>query len=388
MSLQDIYLYINVPFCLKRCHYCNCTLTSSEEDLLSCKTNSSLYVGAILKEISNFNGENKRCSGISFGGGTPSLLEVSQIERILNATMKCCASIKENAQISIEIFPGTKKRKELMALRGMGFNRASIGAQTFDDDELRLLGRAHSTKSFFETYDDLNAAGFRNLNIDLLFGLPTGNYSSWMKNVDAALKLQPKHLTTYYWYPTRGSNLFDKIKEGLLNQHSREVYIEQYKYAINTAKEHGLKLYWDYNFSCGKEYEYAIERDIFRLFPIRGFGPSAWSQGGLKQTWNQSSLQAYFKNPFKKWEREFNVDDYIMRALMFPQGIVNNEFKQLFKKNWTTGLMSNSFNEIFNVWIESGLIEIDDGGFRFIEKTWAKSAICLAELQTKNCLLS
>ena len=211
---EDIYLYINVPFCLRRCNYCYCTLDFSDEDLLSYRDKSELFVESTLKEISAFSGGNKRCLGISFGGGTPSLLSLPQIERIFNAAMKCCASVNKTAQINIEIFPGTKKRDELRSLRSLGFNRASIGAQSFNDAELQLLGRAHNRDAIYKTHEDLLASGFDNINIDVMFGLPTGDLASWTKTVDSALSLRPKHLTAYYWFVATRSDFFKKVKEG------------------------------------------------------------------------------------------------------------------------------------------------------------------------------
>lgn len=382
---QDIYLYINVPFCLKRCPYCYCTLDFSDEDLLSWRNNSELYVEAILKETSAFSGESKRCLGISFGGGTPTVLEVPQIERILNAAMKCCASINEKAQISIETFPGTKKRGEWKSLLSMGFNRASIGAQSFDDEELRLLGRAHNTQDVYKTYDDLCAAGFENINIDLMFGLPIGDLSSWIKSVDAALELQPKHLTAYYWYPTLGSNFYIQIAEGTLEMPDRETSIEQYQYAIDAAAKQGLNRYWEFNFSRGVEYQYAIERDMFRLFPIRGFGPGAWSQEGTSLICNPSMLYSYLKDPLKRHEQKCTVEYYIMRVLMFPQGLVFKEFEHFFNKKWSFELVNEKVKKAFDLWGKNDFIEIDNDGIRFKEKTLARSSIYLAELHTR-CL--
>lgn len=380
---QDLYLYINVPFCLKRCNYCYCTLVITDEDLLSWKTNAELYTEAVLKEISGFNGRNKRCLGVSFGGGTPSLLEVPQIERILNAAMTSCTSINEQMQVNIEVFPGTKNRDELKSLRSMGFNRASIGAQSFDEEELRLLGRVHSKKAIYKTYDDMCAAGFENINIDIMFGLPTGNLSRWMKTVDEALLLQPAHLTAYYWFVTLGCNFFHGIKEGSLELPGREECIEQYKYVRDMAKEHGLNFYYDYNFSRGPEYEYAIERDMFRHCPIRGFGPNAWSQQGRIKITNSQVLQTYIKNPSAGSAVEYSVDLYMLRTLMYPQGMIFTEFEQLFKKKWAPGLIGEKLKKSYTSWLDEGLVDIDDNGIRFKEETWEQSAVRLAEAQTE-----
>ena len=383
--MQDIYLYIHVPFCLKRCRYCYCTLIFTSDDLLSYKKNSDQYVDALIKEISSFAGKNKNCKGISFGGGSPSLLEVPQIERIVESVMKCCGSYDDKAQISMEIFPGTKTRDGLKAMRDMGFNRASIGAQSFDNKELQFFGRAHDTDAFYRTYDDLVSAGFDNINIDLLFGLPVENHLNWENSVDAALELQPEHLTAYYWYPTLGSDFYNQITRGILKMPDRETSIEQYQYAIDAAARQGLSHYWDFNFSRGTEYQYAIERDTFRFFPIRGFGPGAWSQAGTSLIWNPSRLYSYLKDPLRRHEQKCTVDYYMMRVLMFPQGLVFKEFEKFFNKKWSIELVNEKVRKAYDLWIENDFIEVDSDSIRFKEKTLARSSIYLAELHTK-CL--
>lgn len=381
--MKNIYLYINVPFCIKRCNYCYCTLAFLDEDLFSWKKNSDRYVRSILKEISGFNGSNHNCLGISFGGGTPSLLEVSQIETIFNAAMKSCSSIEEKVQISIEIFPGTKSRDELKTLHSLGFNRTSIGAQSFNDDELHQMGRPHNKRAIFQTYDDLCAAGFDNINIDIMFGLPIGNLSSWMNTVDEAIRLKPTHLTAYYWFITNGCNFFYQIKNGYIKLTSREECINQYKYVIDKTKEDGLNFYYDYNFCREKKYEYAIEREMFRHFPVRGFGPNAWSQDGNLKITNSQNLLSYFLNPFSRTIQEFPIDVYMLHTLMYPQGMLFSEFENIYKLKWRVKLLSEKLRKSFLLWNDNHFIDIDEIGIRFKKITWEQSAIYLAEFQTK-----
>ncbi|MFC1846477.1 radical SAM protein [Chloroflexota bacterium] len=380
---QGIYLYVNVPFCLKRCRYCYCTLMFLEDDLLAYKKKSDDFVDALVKEIATFDGKGRNCKGISFGGGSPSLLTVPQIERILNALKQCCGSYDMETQMSMEVFPGTKTRDELKAIRTMGFNRASLGAQSFDDKELEFFDRAHDVKTFYQSYEDLIAAGFDNINIDLLFGLPVEKPSNWKKSVDAALMLQPKHLTAYYWYPTRGNYFYNKITEGSLQAPGRETSIEQYQYAIDAAAKAGLNRYWDFNFSREFEYQYAIERDSFRFCPLKGFGPGAWSQEGNNLICNSSMLYSYFKNPLKRHEQKCSIEYYLLRVLMFPQGLVFEEFERYFNKKWSLELLNDKVKKAFDVWIENDFFEINSTGIRFREETIARSSIYLAELQTK-----
>ena len=383
MGNHETYLYVNVPFCLKRCLYCYCTLIFSDEELLSFKKNAEPFTQALLTEIDAFDGSDKKCRGVSFGGGTPSLLSVAQLERILKAVKNCCAGFDDKAQVSIETFPGTKSRDELEAMRAIGFNRASLGAQSFDDDELRFFNRAHDVKTFYKTYEDLRAAGFDNVNIDLLFGLPNSSMEKWKKSVDAALELEPEHLTAYYWYPTSGNSFYIKIMEGELKLPDRETSVEQYQYVIDAAAKRGLKRYWDFNFAR-EGYQYNIERDTFRLFPIRGFGPGSWSQEGTKLVWDPCRLQLYLKNPLKRWEQECTVDYYLMRVMMFPQGLVYKEFEDLFGKKWAFGLLGENVRQTLDIWIEKGLVEKDNAGFRFRKETAAEASVYLAELHTRS----
>lgn len=385
ISLEGIYLYINIPFCLKRCRYCYCTLMFPETDLLSWKKNLGSYVDALVKEINSYNGSEKRILGISFGGGTPSLLSVSQFEQILDALRNSCPVLDSKAQVSIEVFPGTKTRQDLEAIRRLGVNRASIGAQSFDDDELRFFGRAHDVETFYKTYHDLRSAGFNDLNIDLLFGLPNTSLNKWEKSVDSALELKPEHLTAYYWYPTLGSDFYSKIAEGSLSGPDRETSISQYQYAIDECASHGLYNYWDFNFARDKKHEYAIERDTFRFFPLKGFGLGAWSQENACYTANFLQLDSYLLDPLKKQQQKCTADYYTMRILMFPQGLVFKEFKEFFNQDWSPEIIGTELRESLNKWHLEGVLDWDQEGIRFNRKHLARTTVYLAELHTK-CL--
>ena len=163
----------------------------------------------------------------------------------------------------------------------------------------------------------------------------------------------------------------------------RETSIEQYQYAIDAAARQGLKRYWEFNFARGVEYQYAIERDTFRFFPLRGFGPGAWSQEGTSLIWNPSMLYSYFKNPLKRHEQQCTIEYYFLRVLMFPQGLVFNEFEHLFDKKWSLELVNKKLKKAFDLWVKNDFIEIDSDGIRFKEEKLARSSIYLAEYHTK-----
>src|SRR5262245_6424696 len=185
-------IYIHIPFCKSRCSYCDFATGMYEGGL------AERYVGAVCSEIENWTEINASCQvdTVYFGGGTPSLLRPDQIQRILNAT-RAQFEISDSAEITLEINPGDARKKILSDFRRLGINRASFGAQTFDDQELKQLGRTHNARDISTTFHQLRAAGFRNINFDLIAGLPGQTLSNWKRNLSEALSLGPEHLSLY-----------------------------------------------------------------------------------------------------------------------------------------------------------------------------------------------
>ncbi len=191
-------------------------------------------------------------------------------------------------------------------------------------------------------------------------------------------------MTTYYWHPSRGNAFCNDIKQGVLKAPDRETSIAQYQYAIDAAAKKGLNRYWNFNFSADEELQYAIERDTFRYFPIRGFGPGAWSQEKRWRIQNPPKLQPYLKgNSQDRRKHECTVEHYVLLTLMFPQGLVFKEFEKLFDKKWSFDLMSERLKKVFDEWVGLDFIEIDSNGFRFKDETISRSTIHLAEFHTE-----
>jgi len=244
------------------------------------------------------------------------------LETALGELFSCLHSFDADADISLEYFPETKSRFELSTLRQMGFNRISLAAQSFSDEELRFLGRGYDRATLYRSFEDARAAGFENINIDLMFGLPSQDMNTWERSVRDAIGLQPEHLTTYYYYIYNGTVFGRAYQQGKLKLPSTELCVQQYERAIELAETSGLSLYWDFDFARKPELEYSIEKDIFRLYPICGFGADAWSQEGIMQWRNSADVEAYIKDPLSRQERAYSVDEYVMRTLMYPQGLV------------------------------------------------------------------
>ncbi len=381
-GIEPVYLYLHVPFCHQRCPYCNLTTGISSQHLLDYRDLADAYLAALTGEIRSFPGDMHRCLGISIGGGTPSLMSCGWLETVLGELVSCLHSFDAGADISLEYFPKTKTRSELSALRETGFNRISLGAQSFSDKELRFLRRGYDRTTLLRSFEDARAAGFENINIDLMFGLPNQDMRTWETSVRHALELQPEHLTTYYYYIYNGTAFSRAHRQGKLTLPGTELCVQQYERAIELAEGAGLSLYWDFSFARTPQLEYAIERDIFRFFPVRGFGADAWSQEGTTQQRNSTNVRTYIQDPNAKQKHACSVDEYIMCTLMYPQGLVYGEFEALYGVPWDMGLVGGTLAGRFHAWLDAGILETDQSGFRFRRTARARGAVKMAEYQT------
>ena len=207
---------MHIPFCRSRCSYCDFATGMYESEL------ATRYVQAVTSEIVAWREveEPSDVDTIYLGGGTPSLLTPAQIEQILEAVHDRF-KILDGAEVTIELNPGdggtsvVSKRGKLQEFRRCGINRASFGAQTFDDRDLKQLGRTHSASDIHSTFGHLREAGFENINFDLIAGLPGQTMAGWKRNLDQALKLRPEHLSLYLLDVYEGTPLADQIKRGL-----------------------------------------------------------------------------------------------------------------------------------------------------------------------------
>jgi oxygen-independent coproporphyrinogen-3 oxidase len=197
-------LYIHIPFCKRKCDYCDFVSYSGKEELID------LYIENIIKEIHNWTLDigNWSLGSIYIGGGTPTLLAPKHFEKILSALPYSQPSARE---ITVEANPATADREKLKALRELEISRLSIGAQTFNDRHLKTLGRIHNSADIFRFYDDARAAGFENINLDLIFALPGQTLAEWKADLKTAISLNPNHLSTYNLTIEEGTPLYEEI---------------------------------------------------------------------------------------------------------------------------------------------------------------------------------
>ncbi len=287
-------VYLHIPFCRSRCSYCDFATGMFEGGL------ADRYVKALVTEIAKWSEVTNPASvdTIFFGGGTPSLLNPTQLERILKA-VRDRFEISCDAEVTLELNPGdggetaAAQQETMRAFRRAGVNRASFGAQSFDDRELKQLGRTHSSADILTTFDHLRAAGFRNISFDLIAGLPGQTLSGWRQNLAEALKLRPDHLSLYLLDVHEGTPLAEQIRSGMRPQPDDDLAGEMYQLMLEEVSAAGYQHYEISNF-CRPGFESRHNTKYWTGAPYYGFGCSAHSYDGGRRRWaNQRDTARY-----------------------------------------------------------------------------------------------
>jgi putative oxygen-independent coproporphyrinogen III oxidase len=238
MNRDDLGLYIHVPFCLRRCGYCDFFSTEGRRKLIPG------YVQALRREIQAVGaaGEKPRAGSVFFGGGTPSLLAPRQMVDLMEEIRRAFR-LEPDAEISLEANPGTVDYDRLAGYRAAGINRLSLGLQSADEGELRMLGRIHTFSEAVQACADVRRAGFTNLSLDLIYTLPAQNPASWERTIDRALSLAPEHLSLYALTLERGTKLARSVRRGELPAPDEDLAAEMYERAEEKLAAAGFRHY-------------------------------------------------------------------------------------------------------------------------------------------------
>lgn len=225
--MKNLSLYIHIPFCVKKCHYCDFLSAACDENT---KQN---YVEALCREITQRAEEfkDRRVDTIFFGGGTPSLLSGEQMTQIMSA-VKTSFQVLPEAEISMEMNPGTVAANKLEVYKNLGINRLSIGLQSADNEELKILGRIHTWESFLESWKMVREAGFSNVNIDLMSALPGQTLESYEKTLRKVLALRPEHISAYSLIVEEGTLFYQWYGE----EHENAEYLGEKAEANDSGK--------------------------------------------------------------------------------------------------------------------------------------------------------
>ncbi|HEX7530330.1 MAG TPA: radical SAM family heme chaperone HemW [Pyrinomonadaceae bacterium] len=366
-------IYIHIPFCRSRCSYCDFATGMYEGEL------AERYVHALTSEIAKWSEVETPSAAdtIYFGGGTPSLLTPGQIERILKAVHDR-VTVVAGAEVTMEMNPASVSSSDelsnnkLREFRRLGINRVSFGAQTFDDRELKQLGRTHTSADIPSTFDRLREAGFGNLNFDLIAGLPGQTLAGWKRNLDEALKLQPDHLSLYLLDVHEGTPLADQIRSGMRPQPDDDLAGEMYQLMLDEVSAAGYEHYEISNF-CLPGFQSRHNTKYWNGASYYGFGCSAHSYDGWRRRWaNERDVAKYVdlvkdqQSPVVErtdLKEEDARSESIFLGLRLMRGLNLEDYRRRFGSD-----LQDRYEADLHRLVDAGLIEIDEGLMRLTRR--------------------
>ena len=292
--LETASLYLHIPFCHTRCHYCDFNTYAGIMPL------REPYVRALLTEImlagtmaQSRDEQPRRSRTIFFGGGTPSLLSVSQITRLLNACFRSF-TVDNDAEITLEANPATLTQAQLAGLREAGINRLSMGAQSFDAHLLKTLGRIHAPDDISQAVHQARAAGFTSINLDFMFGLPGQTMQHWRETLEQALELHPEHFSLYSLIVEEGTPFYTWVHEGHITPGDEDLCADMYEYADELLQKAGYVNYEISNWALPGHYS-RHNLTYWQNLPYIGMGAGAYSSFGGRRFSNEREPLAYIK---------------------------------------------------------------------------------------------
>ena len=358
-------IYIHIPFCKQRCSYCafySTTLYNIRER----------YVDALCKEIAM----RKEYAGgtlietIYLGGGTPSTLSMEQLKRICD-TVYAAYQVSPAPEVTIECNPDDLTPDFLAHLKVLPFNRISMGVQSFNDTQLKRLGRRHDAAKARQAVANARSAGYSNISIDLIFALPGSTIDEWEHDLESAIALRPDHLSAYNLTYEEGTPMHRALERGDFTELSEEDNITQFQMLISRLKEAGYSHYEISNFALpGRESRH--NSSYWNDTPYIGCGAAAHSYNGTSRQWNIADIQEYIKgiengNPVFEIEElteEERYNDTILTRLRTAEGIPLEWMKKKFGKRLNDYMQSAAEKEIAfgNLKAENGHLSLSEKG--------------------------
>jgi len=388
---ESLALFVFIPFCKIKCTYCDFNAYANLARVME------PYADAVVREIVEAqdvaplqDAPLRNAETIYFGGGTPSLVPVAHIEKILRA---CAVSfdVARDAEITLEANPGTLDANKLRDLRALGVNRLSIGVQVFDDAALRRLNRGHTVADALAMFEQARRAGFDNLNLDLIYGLPLQTLAEWRATLDRAIALAPEHLSVYALKVEEHTGLEHQIARGKYAPPDDDLAADMYELAQDVLDAAGYAQYEISNWSL-RNRDWRLEiRDASRNLhspisnlqslhnltywhnePYLGFGAGAHSYTNHSRYWNVLSPIEYIariargQDPVaerEKISRAIEIAETMFLGLRLNEGILFEKFAQRFGEE-----AREKFGGEFRELRERGLIEVDDARVRLTRR--------------------
>lgn len=364
LAKNEIGIYVHIPFCKKKCDYCDFISYCNKDNLIE------KYVEAMKKEIESQN-IKPEITTIYIGGGTPSYIDSKYIIQIINKIKE--KNVSPNPEITIEVNPGTVTMEKLEDYRSCGINRISIGLQSTNNTLLKEIGRIHDFKQFLETYKMAKKVGFKNINVDLMLGLPNQRIKDLKESLEQILKLKPKHVSVYSLIVEDGTPIANKIEKGELQLPDEELERNMYWFVKNTLELNGYKHYEISNFAK-KGYESKHNLNCWNQKEYIGIGVAAHSYRDITRYSNTENIEEYIKNVNNE---EFNKNkiihevqkeddakkEFMLLGLRKIDGIKISDFKNKFGDN-PIYLYRNELKKL----IDEKLLIIDNNDIRLSNK--------------------
>ena len=342
------HAYIHIPFCIRKCNYC--AFISGVEI-----SNKDDYIKSLIFEIkSKYKGDKLKT--LYIGGGTPSLLEPSDINKILN-----CFNYDENSEITLEVNPETVNKSKFIELYKIGINRISLGIQTFNNDILKQIGRKHSRENILSSYNILRSTGFDNISIDLIYGLPNQTLNNFISDINQAIELKPQHISTYGLKIEEGSYFYDNLPKNLPDEDMQAIKLSE------ILKNNGYEHYEISNFAH-KGYESHHNLSYWLNKNYYGFGLNASGYEGNMRYKNTSNLNEYLKNPLLTEENNIltnteTLENEIFLALRLSQGVNIKNIEQKYGI-----IFKDKYKKIIDKYTKLNLMKADENSISLTEQ--------------------
>lgn len=377
MEEKEIGLYVHMPFCRQKCYYCDFVSYANRYDIVE------KYIKCLKKEIVQYATENRIMSEhglepkyviktIYIGGGTPSSIDEIYIVSVLK-TIKDNFKVEEDAEITIEVNPGTVNKDKLESYRGCGINRLSIGLQAVQDDILKSIGRIHTYKDFENTYEYAREVGFDNINVDLMIDLPNQSLENVKESVKTILGFRPEHISVYSLILEENTKMYEMINSKEVSIASDELERQMYWYVKETLEKHKYIQYEISNFARpGFQSKHNI--DCWKQKEYIGVGAAASSFMEDRRYSNVSRLEDYIENIEKRTPNknlileetldfESKMDEFMMLGLRKIEGVDIREFEKKFNVNPII-----KYCKVLDKLNHAGLIEIDANNIKLSNK--------------------
>lgn len=358
LPLSPMGLYIHVPFCVKKCRYCDFVSYCGKE------ADYDAYIDALINEMSQYAGT--AVDTVFIGGGTPTLLSSMQLKRLCGAVFKEF-KLSGGFEFTVEANPGTIDSEKASVLLDMGVNRLSLGVQSFNDNELKAIGRIHDAKTAYDTVLAAKRAGFNNISIDLMTALPGQSMETLMNTLKVAAKLPLNHISAYSLIIEDGTPLAADYERGLLDIPDEDTDRDMYAAAKSFLESRGFYQYEISNYAM-KGYESRHNIKYWECREYIGIGAAAHSYVDGVRYSNTSSLKEYMKGNFCGGERDIlSKDDmifeFILMGMRMNRGISEAEFRLRFGAD-----IRKMYGKLLERFKNGGFIENAGGYIRFTDK--------------------